>query len=1766
MALAGASPVHLAIRGTAGADTARCAWRGIARTATQREDAIRAWLQLQDGDPLPSVRDLEVLFTATFDGLNPKYRETVKSNFLAIARGGLSEEYLFVTCFADYTVSSYLLGTGTTPGTVTVAYDRRDEARSYELYRREHEAGTFGSDPLQARGDYEASLQDIVVAAEEALAAELGGQERIVFLAPMGAHHAIAFEAWQAVAHWDVETVDGTVNAVRVGAPAGDAEHTQTLADLTSRVTTAATSDAHATTRIGNVSGLQGYYQTIGAYGDITPGDGETTTFTPAQPPAAPACTNGTAVATPNDNRGLVRDCETLLAAKDGLRGTATLNWSTGTAIGGWEGVTTGGTPSRVTELDLASESLTGSIPAGLGQLFELTTLDLSSNQLTGDIPAELGWLTNLTELRLSGNQLTGCIPVALKNVATNDLSALSLLYCAPPAPGNLSAGPPSGTSVGLSWDAVPDAGAYRVEYRAGPDEWTTASDTITGTTFTVDTLRCGTSYDFRVSAQGGRATYTTAWSEPSATVSTTTSPCTPPTFGPPPSFTVTENAKVGDAVGTVTATAAYGNALTYAITEGNAGGEFAIDGASGQIMVAGALDYETASSYTLTVAAQEAEGGTATTAVTITVTDFVIDYDADGDDGLIEVANLAQLHAIRWDLDGDGTATEAGYAQAFPHAPPGMGCPATGCTGYELTADLDFDADDAYGNGGLGWEPIGSEASPFAAVFDGNGHTIANLFIDRSGTSEIGLFGRTRWPSTIRRVGLPGVDVTGGYDTGSLVGWNSGRIEASYASGRVASARAEVGGLVGWNERDVAASYAAVDVTGGDYAGGLVGGNHGAVTASYATGAVTGGATTGGLAGWSDGRITASYATGRVTATSSEVGGLVGSNLQSTVTASYWDRETSGQSASAAGVGKTTSELQDPTGYSGIYAEWNVDIDGASGPDDPGHFGAPSQYPVLQVDFNGDGTATWQEFGEQRAVVANRPPVFAEGSTTTRAVAEHTAAGEDIGEPVMATDPDAGDVVTYALGGRDAVSFDLVRSTGQLQTELALDYELQAAYEVTITASDDRGGTTTITVTIQVGDVADTPEFAEQEYRFTVTEDATVDTEVGTVTATAGGAEVTYAIPAGNTGDAFAIEPATGALSVAAPLDYLTTEVYTLTVSATAGTATADVTVTMAVTGVDCANGTVIDDPRSHAALVGDCRVLLAALEILEGDDGIEIEGGGTLNWSDLRALAQWEGVTTGGTPRRVTGLELSDKSLGGEIPSGLGRLTALTTLDLSANRLTGAVPAELSGLTALTTLRLSGNRVGGCLPTELRALAAAIEARGGAQDLAQLALAYCNATAPPAPTDLAAAATSATSITLTWEGATDAGSLTYHVEYRVADSDDAWTAVVRDEPTAATQVVDGLTCGAEYAFRVSAFGDGVGSLAAQGPWSAAHPAATNGCAPVFDAASYEFPISAGAAVGTPVGTVTATPAGDGALTYAITPDTAAGPFAIDGSSGQLTVAGALEASSYALTVSATEAGGGTATVPVTLTVAEPPAVTVAFGQATYTATEGAVEGVTVTVTLSADPQRDLTIPLTVTPQGGAEAADHTGVPTSVSFAAGVTATSFVVVAVDDAVDDDGEAIQLGFGDLPAQVTAGAPATTTLSLADNDATAEPTDPAVWSATLTVATFDYIYLGYRDVGDAPDGLLTDADFEWQGETYTVLAIVFNSYTGLDVILEASRPGSLTELTLHLDDVDLPVADAEVYGGPQLIWADASLDWTAGDRVTVTLTAPAGAGS
>ncbi len=120
-------------------------------------------------------------------------------------------------------------------------------------------------------------------------------------------------------------------------------------------------------------------------------------------------CWNDTAVPNPANNPGLMRDCVNLLAAKDTLRGAATLNWGVDTAISDWDGVTVAGTPGRVTSLVLVEKSLTGQIPATLGNL------------------------TYLENLLLANNQMIGCIPPALKNIDENDLADLDLADCAAP-------------------------------------------------------------------------------------------------------------------------------------------------------------------------------------------------------------------------------------------------------------------------------------------------------------------------------------------------------------------------------------------------------------------------------------------------------------------------------------------------------------------------------------------------------------------------------------------------------------------------------------------------------------------------------------------------------------------------------------------------------------------------------------------------------------------------------------------------------------------------------------------------------------------------------------------------------------------------------------------------------------------------------------------------------------------------------------------------------------------------------------------------------------------------------------------------------------------------------------------------------------------------------------------------------------------------------------------------------------------------------------
>ena len=397
--------------------------------------------------------------------------------------------------------------------------------------------------------------------------------------------------------------------------------------------------------------------------------------------------------------------------------------------------------------------------------------------------------------------------------------------------------------------------------------------------------------------------------------------------------------------------------------------------------------------------------------------------YDTDRD-GLIEITTLAQLDAMRHDPDGDGIPVDTGtptYATAFPAAGARLTCGVdSGCAGYELTVDLDFDtdedgqvdADDTYWNNGVGWVPIGTSTDPFATTFEGNGHTIRYLFIDRN-TDYVGLFGRTEGRFfVIRHVALTNVQVTGDDYVGGLVGRNDGGLLGSYVTGQV-SGHTYTGGLVGYNDSAILGSYATGQVSGHSFTGGLVGYNALAIVGSYATGRVWGSDRVGGFSGTSGRSITASYATGRVSGRSN-IGGLVGlSSFSGTITSSYWDTTTSSQSTGDGGAGQSTAALQAPTDYSGIYADWNVDVDGNGTPDDPWDLGTASQYPVLKADLDGDGTATWQEFGYQ----LRKGPTLTARAGVGQVVLEWTA--------VEASHWDPAPAVTYTLYRDDGATVE---------------------------------------------------------------------------------------------------------------------------------------------------------------------------------------------------------------------------------------------------------------------------------------------------------------------------------------------------------------------------------------------------------------------------------------------------------------------------------------------------------------------------------------------------------------------------------------------------------------------------------------------------------------------------------------------------------------------------------------------------------------------
>ena len=130
-----------------------------------------------------------------------------------------------------------------------------------------------------------------------------------------------------------------------------------------------------------------------------------------------------------------------------------------------------------------------------------------------------------------------------------------------------------------------------------------------------------------------------------------------------------------------------------------------------------------------------------------------------------------------------------------------------------------------------------------------------------------------------------------------------------------------------------------------------------------------------------------------------------------------------------------------------------------------------------------------------------------------------------------------------------------------------------------------------------------------------------------------------------------------------------------------------------------NCSSGGAVTNPGSNPGLLADCAILLSIKN--------EIAGGALLNWTSDTPIGSWDGINTGGTPERVAGINLNNRSLTGRVPKELGNLGGLETLYLSGNSLTGGIPEELGRLGNLRSLNLGGNSLAGGIPEELGELA---------------------------------------------------------------------------------------------------------------------------------------------------------------------------------------------------------------------------------------------------------------------------------------------------------------------------------------------------------------------------------------------------------------------------------------------------------------------------
>ena len=589
----------------------------------------------------------------------------------------------------------------------------------------------------------------------------------------------------------------------------------------------------------------------------------------------------------------------------------------------------------------------------------------------------------------------------------------------------------------------------------------------------------------------------------------------------------VPENTEAGENIGApVTATDPdTGDTPAYTL-EGADLDSFDIDSASGQIQTKSGVNYdhEVKSSYSVTVKADDNNGGTATIDVTITVAD------------VNEPPEFSVETASREVPEN----TEAGENIG---APVTAADPDTGDTpAYTLEgADLDsFDIDSASGQiqtkPGVNYDHESKSSYSVTVKADDNNGGTATIDVtitvaDVNEPPEFSVETASREvPENTEAGGNIGAPVTAtDPDTGdtpayTLEGADLDSFDIDSASGQIQTKS-------GVNYDHESKSSYTVTVTASD----------GALTATVdVTVTVTN----------IDEAGTVALSTNQPPARAEITAALTDPDEGVTGAVWQWERSSDGNT-DWAGIG-TSSPSYTP-------------VDGDVGY----HLRATASY----TDGHGPGKTAQAASTQAVQAGANRPPEF-DSATATREVPENTEAGENIGAPVTATDPDTGDTPAYTLEGADLDSFDIDSASGQIQTKSGVNYdhEVKSSYSVTVKADDNNGGTATIDVTITVADVNEPPEFSVE----TASREVPENTEAGGNI----GAPVTAADP--DTGDtpaytlegadldSFDIDSASGQIQTKSGVNYdhESKSSYSVTVKAddnNGGTATIDVTITVA-------------------------------------------------------------------------------------------------------------------------------------------------------------------------------------------------------------------------------------------------------------------------------------------------------------------------------------------------------------------------------------------------------------------------------------------------------------------------------------------------------------------------------------------------------------------------------------------------------------------------